>query len=131
VRYLVDTAVWLWTTFEPHRLSQHARDIFADPNQEMFLSAASAWEIAIKTGSGKLRLPEPPASYLPRRMADQGVRPLAIVHQHALAVSQLPLHHRDPVDRLIIAQAKLESMVLMTADASFRRYTVELLWAGR
>ena len=120
----------MWTMFEPHRLAQDARDVFADPNQEMFLSAASAWEIAIKTASGKLRLPEPPASYLPRRMADQGVRPLAILHQHALAVSLLPLHHRDPFDRLMIAQAKLENMVVITADAVFRHYSIELLWAG-
>ena len=78
----------------------------------MFLSAVSSWEIAIKSAVGKLRLPEPPESYVPRRMAQQGLRPLTVSHPHALAVSALPSHHRDPFDRLLIAQAKLEDMTL-------------------
>jgi len=130
VSYLIDTSVWLWSVFEPGRLSPKARDIFADLGQEVFLSAASAWEIAIKSASGKLRLPEPPATYVPRRMTEQGVRPLAVSHQHALAVSQLPRHHRDPFDRLLVAQANLENMVLISSDRIFERYAVQLLWAG-
>jgi len=96
----------------------------------MFLSAASAWEIAIKFASGKLRLPEPPAAYVVRRMADQGVRPIAVSHQHALAVASLPPHHRDPFDRLLVAQANLEDMVLISSDRIFLNYSVQLLWAG-
>ena len=130
MRYLLDTAVWLWSIFEPERLSAQAHHIFADLSQEMFLSAASAWEIAIKSASGKLRLPEPAATYVPRRMAEQGVRPLAVSHHHALAVSQLPHHHRDPFDRLLVAQANLENMILMSADRIFERYSVPRLWAG-
>src|SRR5438477_5731599 len=113
--------------FEPHRLAQDARDMFADPNQEIFLSAASAWEIAIKYASGKLRLPEPPASYVPRRMADQGIRPLAISHQHVLMVAAMARHHNDPFDRLLVAQANSENMVLMTADRLLDRYSLEFL----
>ncbi|HXZ39731.1 MAG TPA: type II toxin-antitoxin system VapC family toxin [Terriglobales bacterium] len=130
MRYLLDTGVWLWSVFEPQRLSAKAHDVFADLDQEVFLSAASAWEIAIKSGSGKLRLPEPPTTYVPRRMTEQGVRPLAVSHQHALAVWNLPRHHRDPFDRLLIAQASLENMVLISSDRIFERYSVQLLWAG-
>ena len=131
MRYLLDTNIWLWTVSEPSRLSQEAQDVFAELGQEVFLSAASAWEIGIKAGSGKLRLPEPPATYVPRRMAEQGIRPLLVSHQHALAVSLLPPHHRDPFDRLLVAQANLENMVLMCSDRIFERYSVEVLWAGR
>jgi PIN domain nuclease of toxin-antitoxin system len=131
VRYLLDTNVWLWSVLEPQRLSRRARTTFSDLDQEMFLSAASAWEIAIKVASGKLRLPEAPTTYIPRRMGDQGVRPLPVSHQHALAVFALPHHHRDPFDRLLVAQANLESMILMTADRIFERYPVQMLWAGQ
>lgn len=130
MRYLLDTNVWLWSIFEPQKLSPKAHDILADLRQEVFLSAASAWEIAIKSASGKLRLPEPPATYVPRRMTEQGVRPLEVSQRHTLAVSTLPPHHRDPFDRLLVAQANLENMVLISSDRIFARYAVEVLWAG-
>jgi len=131
VRYLLDTGIWLWSVLEMERISEKARSVFADLGNDIFLSAASSLEIAIKSAAGKLQLPEPPGSYVPRRMADQGLRPLAISHQHALAVFALPPHHRDPFDRLLIAQANLEDMILITADRMFQRYAVQLLWAGR
>lgn len=113
------------------RTSEKARSVFADLGNDIFLSAASSLEIAIKSAAGKLQLPEPPGSYVPRRMADQGLRPLPVSHQHALAVFALPPHHRDPFDRLLIAQANLEDMILITADRMFQRYPVQILWAGR
>ncbi len=116
---------------EPERISEKAREVFADLSQDVFLSAASSWEVALKSAAGKLSLPEAPASYVPRRMADQGLRPLPVSHRHALAVFALPPHHRDPFDRLLIAQANLEEMILITADRVFQRYPVQLLWAGR
>src|SRR5580765_8747830 len=96
--YLLDTGVWLWSLWEPERIARKAREVMEDLSQEVFLSAVTAWEIAIKSAAGKLKLPEPPVSYVPRRMADQGLRPLAISHPHALAVHGLPVHHRDPFD---------------------------------
>jgi PIN domain nuclease of toxin-antitoxin system len=113
------------------RISEKARSVFADLGNDIFLSAASSLEIAIKSAAGKLQLPEPPGSYVPRRMAVQGLRPLPVSHQHALAVFALPPHHRDPFDRLLIAQANLEDMILITADRMFQRYPVQILWAGR
>jgi len=131
LRYLLDTGVWLWSLWDPERIAPRTRGVIADLDQEVFLSAASSWEIAIKTAAGKLHLAESAESYVPKRMADQGIRPLAVSHPHALAVSTLPPHHRDPFDRLLIAQANLENMILVTADRIFQRYRVQLLWAGR
>lgn len=129
--YLLDTSVWLWSLWEPERIARKAREVMADLSQQIFLSAVTSWEIAIKVGVSKLTLPEPSSSYVPRRMADQGLRPLPISHQHALAVAALPLHHRDPFDRLLIAQASIEGMTVITADRVFEQYSVPLLWAGR
>jgi len=131
VTYLLDTGVWLWSVGEPARISPRVRDVLADVSRDVFLSAVTSWEVAIKAASGKLRLPEPPDLYVPRRMASQGLRPLAVSHAHALAVFALPAHHRDPFDRLLIAQAKVEDMTLITADRMFQRYPVRLLWAAR
>lgn len=131
MKYLLDTGVWLWSLWEPERISPPAKGIMGDVNQEIFLSAVTSCEIAIKAAVGKLRLPEPPASFVPRRMTEQGLRPLPISHQHALAIFGLPPHHRDPFDRLLVAQATVENLVLITADAMLERYPVEVLWAGR
>jgi PIN domain nuclease of toxin-antitoxin system len=105
--------------------------VIADVSHDVFLSAVTSWEVSIKAASGKLRLPEPPDLYVPRRMAGQGLRPLAVTHEHALAVFALPPHHRDPFDRLLIAQAKIEDLTLISADRIFDRYPVQLLWAGQ
>ena len=129
--YLLDTGVWLWSVGKPSRISRNARDVMADSRNDVFLSAVTSWEVAIKASSGKLRLPEPPDLFVPRRMAAQGLRPLAVSHEHALAVFRLPPHHRDPFDRLLIAQAKVEEMTLISADGMFDRYPVRLLWAGQ
>lgn len=129
--YLLDTGVWLWSVSEPARLSSGTREILEDRTQELFLSAVTSWELAIKVATGKLQLPESPGSYVPSRMMMQGLRPLPISHTHALVVFELPLHHHDPFDRLLIAQAIVENMMLLTADREIRKYDVPLLWCGR
>jgi PIN domain nuclease of toxin-antitoxin system len=131
LKYLLDTGVWLWSVGKPSRISRNARDVMADSRNDVFLSAVTSWEVAIKAASGKLHLPEPPDLFVPRRMAAQGLRPLAVSHEHSLAVFGLPPHHRDPFDRLLIAQAKVEEMTLISADRMFDRYPVRLLWAGQ
>ncbi len=97
------------------------------PENELFLSAASAWEIAIKYSLGKLRLPMEPTEYVRSRLAPTLTLELSVTHTHALRVAHLPLHHRDPFDRLLIAQAQLEGMGLMTSDPRFAAYDVEVL----
>lgn len=131
MKILIDTGCWLWCLAAPERLNQKARDLFSDRNHTLYLSAASSWEIAIKTALGKLHLPEPPGKYIPSRMAALDVLGLPIEHAHALKVFELPAHHRDPFDRILIAQAQTESLTILTADPAFSAYDVETFWAGR
>jgi PIN domain nuclease of toxin-antitoxin system len=113
---------------EPERFSTTIMEsLLLDPEAELLLSAASSWEIAIKYRLGRLDLPAPPAEYVPTRMASSGVLGLPIEHAHSLQVAALPAHHRDPFDRLLIAQAQLESVPILTADSEFARYDVETL----
>jgi PIN domain nuclease of toxin-antitoxin system len=129
MRLLVDTHCWLWMQTAPERFSAPALALLVDTNNELLLSAASAWEIAIKFALGKLPLPAPPQDYVPSRMLTSGTKGLPVQHAHALRVAELPPHHGDPFDRLLVAQAQVEQIPIMTADPLFRRYAVEILEA--
>jgi PIN domain nuclease of toxin-antitoxin system len=129
MRLLLDTQVWLWMVAAPDRLSEAGRAMVIAPSNELLLSAASAWEVAIKLGLGKLQLPEAPDAYIPRLMARAGIAPLPILHRHALHVVTLPPHHRDPFDRLLVAQAQIEKVPILTADETFQLYDVEVVIA--
>jgi PIN domain nuclease of toxin-antitoxin system len=131
MRFLLDTGIFLWSLGGVGRLNQEAQKLLAANKEEVYLSAATSWEINIKASLGKLQLPEPPQQYVPHRMALLGLRALQITHSHVLAVSDLPTHHRDPFDRLLVAQARSEGMVLMTADTMCAQYPVEILWCGK
>lgn len=131
MRFLLDTMVWLWSVGEVARLNKEARDVLTAPQHELYLSSASVWEIAIKVSIGRLQLPEPLRLLVPRETERQGLRPLQISYSHAVAVCDLPLHHGDPFDRLLVAQARSEGLTLITADRDLKQYPVELLWAGR
>jgi PIN domain nuclease of toxin-antitoxin system len=124
MKLLLDTQCWLWLAASPDRLSLSSRELVENTDNETYLSAVSAWEIAIKHALGKLDLPEPPTRYVPTRMMRLRTVPLSVEHAHALQVSTLPLHHHDPFDRLLIAQAQLEDLPLLTADRVFNRYDV-------
>jgi PIN domain nuclease of toxin-antitoxin system len=130
VKLLIDTHIWLWLTAEPERIGSAAIEALVSESNEVYLSAASAWEIVIKHSLGKLDLPLPPAAYVPSRVAALGHTPLPIAMEHTLAVADLPLHHKDPFDRLLVAQARVEGMHLVTADHLIRGYDVPLVWAG-
>ncbi|HET6342887.1 MAG TPA: type II toxin-antitoxin system VapC family toxin [Gemmatimonadota bacterium] len=130
MRVLLDTHVWLWMVAEPKRFSPESVALLQDGSNELLLSAASSFEIAIKYTLGKLPLPAPPQEYVPDQIARTGVAPLAIEHAHALAVAELPLHHRDPFDRLLIAQAQLEGLTILTIDRRIAAYDVPIRWAG-
>ena len=109
------------------RLSPETQALLQDPENEIFLSAASSWEIAIKYALGKLPLPVPPMEYVLSRMETSGTAPLPVQHSHALHAGSLPRHHADPFDRLLIAQAQLENLQILTADSQFGAYEVDLL----
>lgn len=127
MRILIDTNCWLWMVSEPDRLSKQTRRRILDIENERVLSAVSAWEIAIKYSIGKLHLPEPPAEFVTSRMALTVTTPLAVQLHHALEASRLPFHHRDPFDRLLIAQAKAEKLPILTSDRQFKLYDVEII----
>jgi PIN domain nuclease of toxin-antitoxin system len=130
VRVLLDTHVWLWMQAEPEKLGAQARALIDDDRCEILLSAASVWEIAIKVGVGKLHLPERLATYVPSRIQSSGVSPLAVSHEHAAGVGDLPHHHRDPFDRLLIAQALSETVPILSSDPQLDSYDAERISAS-
>jgi PIN domain nuclease of toxin-antitoxin system len=130
-RTLLDTECWLWWHLSPERLSPAALALFEESRSPLLLSAASSWEIAIKTALGKLELPTSPDRFVPEQLAEDGIDSLAIEHAHALRVASLPPHHSDPFDRLLVAQAQLERCSFLTADAQILAYDVDVVWGGR
>lgn len=126
MRILLDTHIFLWLQTEPERLGAHLVAV-EDARTELVVSAASSWEIAIKHGLGRLPLPEPPERYVPERIRALAAEGLAITHSHALAVAQLPRLHRDPFDRLLVAQAGLLDLAILTADPDVAQYPVRSL----
>jgi PIN domain nuclease of toxin-antitoxin system len=130
-RYLLDTAVFLWYFVEPERLNNQVLRLFENLQNGVFLSSVTSWEIGIKFASGKLQLPETPRSYIAKRMTPAGLLPLAITHEHALAAGELPRLHADPFDRMLLAQAQTEGMVLITRDRQLLKYSVKTLWSGK
>jgi PIN domain nuclease of toxin-antitoxin system len=126
MRILLDTQVFLWLQTQPERLGAQLA-VVEDPDSELLLSAASSWEIAIKHALGRLPLPEPPERYVPSRMRDIGAHPVAIEHQHALGVAALAPLHRDPFDRLLVAQGRALDVPILTADAALAAYPVATL----
>ena len=128
MKLLIDTQCWLWWFAEPDRLQEATIAKIVDETNELWFSVASIWEMGIKVGLGKLPLPEPIDRYLSSRMKQLGARSLEIRADHALQAGGLPLHHRDPFDRMLIAQAQVEGMTIVTSDRMFARYEVEILW---
>jgi PIN domain nuclease of toxin-antitoxin system len=130
VRLLLDTQCWLWWFSEPERLNEEAIEQIADEANELWFSVASVWEIGIKVAIGKLPIPERIDDYISSCMIQLGAKSLEIKASHALQAAVLPLHHRDPFDRMLIAQAQIEGMTLVSADSMFDRYQVSVLWAA-
>jgi PIN domain nuclease of toxin-antitoxin system len=131
MKYLFDTSIFLWALGAEHKLSQKARDLISSNESELYLSAASSWEIAIKFALGALALPSPPAQFVPNAIALLTIRTLDITPFHSLMAGELPPHHRDPFDRMLIAQARLEDMVLLTADRAMLKYDVKSFFCGK
>jgi PIN domain nuclease of toxin-antitoxin system len=123
---LLDTHVLAWWLFDDPRLGSAARDVMADPTNVVFVSAASVWEIAIKKSLGKIAAPDD----LVARVEEAIFEPLPVGLDHAQHVATLPLHHRDPFDRLLVAQAQVEGATLVTVDDALAAYDVKRLDAG-
>lgn len=129
MRILLDTHVLLWLAAVPERTGA-AQSVLADPANDLLVSAASAWEIAIKVGIGRLQLPEPAEAWLRSRVPALGAGHLPVTWQDAAGVAHLPTLHRDPFDRLLVAQARRHDLVLATADPAVQGYDVAVLQVG-
>lgn len=127
-RFLLDTHTFLWMASEPKRLGPAARRKIESSAAELLLSVASVWEMAIKSSLGKLSLDEPLGDFLQEQLAALRVRILDIRSEHALRVESLPWHHRDPFDRLLVAQAMFEATPVLSRDSTLDAYDVERLW---
>jgi PIN domain nuclease of toxin-antitoxin system len=131
MKYLLDGVAWLWSIDAVERLNRQAFEIMSSGTEEIYFSAATVLELTIKAQLGKLDLPAPPQECIPAFTVRQGLRHLPVTYVHAVKVYDLPLHHRDPFDRLLIAQAIVEDMTILTADRDFRKYPVEIIWCGK
>ena len=127
MRYLLDTHVWLWLTTEPERLDAAILALLGQPSSTLHLSVASAWEIGIKFALGKIELPQSPEVFIPSRLARDRISSLPVEMSHALKAAALPLLHKDPFDRLLVAQAQSAGMCLVTRDPWAQRYEVDCL----
>ena len=128
MKLLLDTHTFLWMSLDDPQLSQTARDLLADLENELWLSPASYWEIAIKISLGKYLLSEPLDEFVNREITNNNISVLAISTQHAQAVATLPFHHNDPFDRLLVAQDMTEQMAIVSKDNTFDAYGVQRLW---
>lgn len=128
MKAILDTHAFLWWIADSPQLSERVRDLLGDGDNEILFSAASAWEIAVKCGLGKLDLAKTPDKFIPEQLRANAFLPLPIELSHALCVYNLPLHHRDPFDRILVAQSILEGAPLVTRDEKLDLYDVETLW---
>ena len=128
MRLLLDTHAFLWWITDDPSLSNAARAAIANGKSQCFLSVASCWEMAIKSSIGKLRLTKPVERFIPEELAANDFQLLAMDFKHAAKVETLPFHHRDPFDRLLVAQSLTEKMTLLSADAVLSEYGVKRLW---
>ena len=127
MKLLLDSHVWVRLRMEPERLSPRARRLVEASANELFLSAATAWEISIKYHIGKLSLPSPPARWLAKVLDEEQATPLPISHDHGVRAGELPQIHADPFDRVLVAQAQLEELTFVTADERLSAYDVKII----
>jgi PIN domain nuclease of toxin-antitoxin system len=127
LKVVIDTHVFLWAISNPDRLSSRAQEIIRDERNDVLLSMASAWEITVKSSLGKLDVPRPAVEFVHRQLAKHRIGLLPLQFSHLSALEGLPWHHRDPFDRLLVAQCLDEGASLITVDVQLRRYGVEIL----
>ena len=128
MRALLDTHAFLWWVTDDRRLSARARETIGDGANEIYLSAATGWELAIKARLGRLQAPGDFAAFITDQIAENGFRVLAIELAHALRVHALADHHRDPFDRILVAQSLVEGTPIVSRDEAIAAYGVELVW---
>jgi PIN domain nuclease of toxin-antitoxin system len=128
VKFLLDTCTFLWIITDDPKLSRRAKSLFVDSENEVYLSVASTWEITVKYKLGKLPLPESPEKYLPQKRQQHHIDSLFLIEQATLYLTKLPDLHRDPFDRILICQAIVEGMCILTPDELITQYPVHSQW---
>jgi PIN domain nuclease of toxin-antitoxin system len=128
VRILLDTCTLIWLATEPNRLTPAAKRLFEDPDNDVFLSVVSCWEIAIKQAAGKVELPQPAPKLIPSYREKYGVGSLPLDEEAALYVHRLPKLHADPFDRMLICQSIVHGLAILTPDELIAQYSVRTLW---
>ena len=128
MRLLLDTCSFLWITLDSSQFSRIAATAFLDERSERYLSVASAWEIAIKYATGRLPIPDQPDRFVPAMRDASGIKALELDEESALLAGKLPMHHADPFDRMLVAQAIVHGMTIVTPDLEIAKYPVRVLW---
>jgi len=128
MKILLDTHTFIWAATWDERLSETAKTLFLNQNNELYLSTASIWEMAIKTSIGKLMLQQPIEQIINEQVQTNGLQVLNIESAHALGVASLAWHHRDPFDRLLVSQSKLEHMPILGCDSIMDAYGIDRKW---
>lgn len=127
--YLIDTHVLLWWITDDKRLSSKAKAIIGNRRSNIYWSTVSSWEISIKHALGRLEFDDPPNVLIPAELEHNQIETLPVHNEHAFLAGQLPLHHKDPFDRMLIAQAQIESLTLISDDSKFKLYNVDICWS--
>lgn len=127
MKYLLDTHIFLWWILDSPKLSKSAHAIIANPDHRIYVSAASTWEMVIKASIGKLNLPEHPEKFVLEHLKMNSMQALPVLIEHTFALADLPMIHKDPFDRILIAQAKYEGLTLVTDDRMFKGYDIEIV----
>ncbi len=128
MKLLLDTCVFLWFQADSPRLSKTARTLILEPSNEVFFSAVSVWEIARKYAQGQIALPSHPSLLIPVIRLESGINSLPLTEEDALAAEKLQLFHKDPFDRMLIAQALMGGLTILTCDRAFEPYPVRVIW---
>ena len=128
MKVLLDTHAFLWWIADSARLSVRAHEIISDGDNELYISAVTGWEIAVKARLGRIELPDDPQRFIPDQMRMNAMQGLPVQMSHALQVFALPHYHRDPFDRMLVAQAQIEGLPILTADPQIGLYQVEVIW---
>lgn len=128
MKILLDTCAFLWFAGDSPRLSEHASGVFLDESNELYLSAASVWEISIKYAGGKLSLAQRPDIFIPKAREANAIATLDVDEESALHAGRLPPLHADPFDRMLVAQAVIHGMTILTPDPLIESYAVRVLW---
>lgn len=128
MNYLLDTHVFLWGSYDEAKLSGRVLKIIDNTNNNLFLSSGSVWEIVIKTKLGKLVVPKDLNSFIAEQINFWRIKPLPIQISHAVEINNLPAHHKDPFDRILISQANIEKLTIITNDSQIKRYSVKTVW---